>query len=838
MWYDFFKVFTHAFEEDPQTKRSKIGRGDGAGITSPDAMPFVRQDGGMQSTGKGALRVGNDFVDLSSVSNRQSRYKEYERLRNVAEIEQAMTIIADEACIDGDELVNTLYDGQKSIKWLTENRANDEFFVYSWDFEKEDYTLAIAYEPRFVKKAPCLKILLDNGTYFIATHDHLVLLKNQAWSMTSGLKFGDELMPFYRVPANYDLTQNKKNQFPRIRTFSKGWVHERQFIDEWKTGKSIAKYEKVNHITRMIASGLSTRQLTKASGYNWPSAESWIGKEGFSNAEIKWLAKKNDHRKVIGIIDVGERDVYDLSVKEHENFCGESVIFHNCQKSSKGNVLEVRAENQDVREEVEFLLLNRKMLNFNRKIWGLTKRLCINGDWFGECIIDPDNPKDGILKVRELPPESIYRIETTKAKLLEFQQGNEGPDYEALTKSAVVDATDSELDQCKVIRFTPDQIVHMRLGEDRKTFYPYGQSLIEPARGPAHQLRLMEDAMVVYRLTRAPERRVFYIDVGQLPSFRAESFMTRMQDLLRKKKTANKPGDGSSAIDEKWSPPSADEDFWIPVRPNSNTRIETLPGAQNLGEIDDAVYFRNKLFTSLNFPSNYMANEDASSTRMQLSYQNVKFARMIERIQEHIEDGLWEIAERHLQLRGFPEESYEDLTIKLTLPSEYRELSRAEIDNNRINNANALKGSLLYSDWDILTKIIKLTPEDAEEMISRMKIQKLEEAKLQILVQNPQLMGVGMPGTGEPQMGSEAGGPNPMLPPEGEPDKGKPEDQAPGAEGSDGGAGMPAPNSPKSQNGSGGAIAEPEPEEIKRYDLEIQDYGQEMDAESPDYSEM
>jgi hypothetical protein len=322
-----------------------------------------------------------------------------------------------------------------------------------------------------------------------------------------------------------------------------------------------------------------------------------------------------------------------------------------------------------------------------------------------------------------------------------------------------------------------------------------------------------------------------------MPSFRAEAFMARMQDLLRKKKVVNKPGDGSSAVDERWSAPSADEDFWIPIKPNSNTRIDTLPGAQNLGEIDDAVYFRNKLFIALNFPMNYMANEDAASTRIQLSYQNVKFARMIERIQEHIEDGLWEVADRHLRLRGFPEELYEDLVIKLTASSEWRDLSRAEIDNNRINNANTLKGSLLYADYDILVKILKHAPEEAEEMIARMKLQKLEEAKLQILVQNPQLLGVGVPGAGETQLGAEAGGPNPMLPPDGPPDTGKPEDQAPGSGNEDdGGAGALKPPQPK--GGSGGALAEPEEGEIKRYDLEIQSYGQEQDTEEPDWSEV
>ncbi|RDJ35600.1 MAG: hypothetical protein DWQ19_12345 [Crenarchaeota archaeon] len=1239
-FWDFYKIFTYAFEDDPQTKRDKARDLTGAGVSAPDVLPYIRQDGSFQSAGKGALRVGNDFVDLSSITNRQSRYKEYERLRNVPEIEQVMTVIADEACLAGDTPVNTLFEGEKTLQWLAENKADEEFFVYSWDFEKEDLTLAVAYEPRLVKKAKTLKVILDDGSRFIATPDHLVLLKNQAWAMTGELKKGDELMPFYKVKPNKWLNKFKNNQFPRIWT-SEGWKHERQFIEEWKANRSLEKYEKINEAIRMVSGGLGSRKTAELMGHDRQTIRSWLAKEGFTFDEIRWLAAKPNYRTVVSVIEGDEIDVYDLSVKDTKNFCGGSVIFHNCQKDKTGNVLEIRCKNEEVKKECEFLLLHRKMLNLNRKLWQITKRLCINGDGFYEVIISLDNPKGGILGIKELPPESMYRIETTKGKLIEFQQGNEGPDYEALTKSSVVDATEAELEQSKAIRFANNQIVHMRLGEDRKTFYPYGQSLIEPARGPAHQLRLMEDSMVIYRLclagntrirtlnsykyikdltiedvvasydfntnqtvlspvtfaentgkqkvydvisrhvkirgnethpilvkrddkfqyvdiknlqpkkdrlvnvvndaayktkiprifgkpwaklskeqrnifrsrqyknktsllrkcenigrarqflytkgkalplekaqkicdifglnkdellivnkgeinsericlpdyvneefarlfgfligdghirryeinfstspnedvnkyyynllkkyfgraafksdkrskrglgkiavtsviaskifralgyngnhneiripewvftspknirkafvegisdadgcerytqkgtwfstielsnlkliedikelwssiglcsghiksrnrinehtiegrkipnttshsvtisecllpetenitkvieagveevfdigvssnlhnfvangicvhnSRAPERRVFYIDVGQMAHFRAESFMQRMQDLLRKRKVVNKPGEGSSAMDERWTAPSADEDFWIPVRPNSKTRIDTLPGAQNLGEIDDAVYFRNKLYTALNFPANYLTNEDVSSTRITLSYQNAKFARMIERIQEHVEDGIWEIADRHLRLRGFPEEAYEDLVIKITTPSEYRDLSRAEIDNNRINNANALKGSLLYSDFDILTMILKHSEEEAEMMIARMKMQKLEEAKLQILVQNPQLLGVGAPATGEEQMGAEAGGPSPMLGPEGEPDTGKPEDQVP----------QEQPEQGMSQpQGKGEALPEPSPEELKRYDLEIQSYSQEVDREEIDYS--
>ncbi|NBT36014.1 MAG: hypothetical protein EBT03_10850, partial [Betaproteobacteria bacterium] len=516
-------------------------------------------------------------------------------------------------------------------------------------------------------------------------------------------------------------------------------------------------------------------------------------------------------------------------VKDHENFCTDSVVMHNCQKNEHGNVMKIHCENTQVKKELEFLCFNRNMLNLNRKAWQMVKKLCIFGDGFYELIADPTNPKEGVLKMQELPPDSMYKIVTTKGRVVEFQQSKEGPDYQALTRGEVTRATEQELMQSTAIRFAPAQVVHMYLGDDRRTFYPYGQSLMEPARGPAHQLRLMEDAMMVYRLTRSPERRVFYIDVGQLPPFKAEAFVERMKDQFRKKKVGSGRGTGANAVEERWHAPAADEDYWIPIRPSANTRIETLPGAQNLGEIDDALYFRNKLFTALNFPKNYMSNEDAGATRITLSAQDARFARMVERIQASVEDGILEICERHLEMRGFPSDVYEDLKIEMTPPSSWKELSEAEIISNRINVVTTLKSSMLMGDFDLLTKFMRFSEEEAERIISRNKIQKLEDLKIQIIGQNPQLLGVGTPSSqsGEMEMGAEAGGPTPNL-----------EDNMEGGE-------APPPQEeqeetpPEPQGKSGGATALPDPteEEIKKYNLGLEDYTKTIDDEDVDWSE-
>jgi hypothetical protein len=869
-WWDFFKVWTYAFTDDPiSSRRRRHELGTGAGISQIDAVPDMRAgaDGNFGGGGAVRLRDTNDFVDLSTVTNRIHRYKEYERLRNMAEIEMAMTVFADEACFAGNTRIATP-QGFRTLKDLAENEK-DRFLVYCYDFDKQDYTLGWAYNARKTKRAKTVRVVLDDGHDFICTPDHRILMRSGKWKEAGQIEVGDELMPFYRLQARQDLTEIKTNQFPRIYTHNKGWVHERQFIDEFATGQDRKDLKQANHFCRMIAEGLSVRQINKMTGSDFETIKNKIENAGFSNKEMKWLGAKPDRRRVVGTWPHEEMDVYDLSVEKHKNFATEWGIAHNCQKDDDGRTMTINVHNSAIKEELEYLMFHRKMLNLDqKKMWNIAKQLFIYGDFFWEIVIDVESPKSGIMNLVPLPADSMYRIETTKGRLVEFQQSKEGPDFESLARVEVTQATDADLQQAKAIRFAPEQVVHMKIGDDRRTFYPYGVSLIEAARGPAHQLRLMEDAMVVYRLTRAPERRVFYIDVQQLPPYKAEAFIERMKDQFKKKKIPSRSGaPGASQVEERWHAPAADEDYWIPIRPNANTRVETLPGAQNLGEIDDTVYFRNKLFTALNFPKNYFNNEDTQSTRIALSAQDIKFARMIERLQSHMEDAFWDICDRHLKLLGYPEETYEDLEIKMTPPSDWRELTRAEVVTNRLNNASNLKGSQLMSDYDILTKWLKYSDEEAKKMLARLKIQKLEDLKLQIIAQNPTLLGVGLPGPNDTEIGAEPGGPNPMLGGDagaGAPPMGGPAGGPPGAPPMGGPAGAPPAGGPPmgmrkgmkrfmdddddgppqgdQQGGpppvnSGISLPEPSKEDIKRFDLDIQDFEREMDEEEVDRSE-
>jgi hypothetical protein len=192
-WWDFFKLFTYAFSEDPIAQRDNL-KPPSSGIPQPDAMPDIRGNSdGTGGAGGGSVRLRdtNDFVDLSTVTNRMHRYKEYERLQGMAEIDMAMTVFADEACMGGDTLVATpAYEGgYRTLEWLAENMKGERFLVYAYDFDKMDYTLAWGYDPRLVKEVETVKVLLDDGSSFIVTLDHRLLSKDTQWKVVGEIRW-------------------------------------------------------------------------------------------------------------------------------------------------------------------------------------------------------------------------------------------------------------------------------------------------------------------------------------------------------------------------------------------------------------------------------------------------------------------------------------------------------------------------------------------------------------------------------------------------------------------------------------------------------------------------
>jgi len=262
-------------------------------------------------------------------------------------------------------------------------------------------------------------------------------------------------------------------------------------------------------------------------------------------------------------------------------------------------------------------------------------------------------------------------------------------------------------------------------------------------------LRLMEDAMLIYRLARAPERRIFYIDVGNLPSSKAELFMERVKEKFKKEKYQR--GNG---VDARYNPLAADEDYFVPIKGNQGTRIETLPGAQNLGEVTDVSYFRDKLLAALKIPKDYIVDDKAKGPerKANLSELDVKFARACARIQHDIEVGLEIVVKRHLALKNFPLSLINKVRIELPDPSDRFTKRRLEIDSARLAIIQTVTQTQLFPKDYIYKEYYDMSEGEIEIVKQQLKQEAQDAAEQQ------QDLNQISPGAGDLPPGNTPGG--------------------------------------------------------------------------------
>jgi len=286
------------------------------------------------------------------------------------------------------------------------------------------------------------------------------------------------------------------------------------------------------------------------------------------------------------------------------------------------------------------------------------------------------------------------------------------------------------------------------------THYPYGKSVAAAARVTYKSFKMMEDAMLIYRLVRAPERRIFYIDTGSFPASKAEMHIKKQMDKFKKRKSYNSQ---TGNIEENFNALAADEDFYIAVNgKSSGTKIETLKGADNLGEVDDVKYFRDKLLAALKVPKDYIVEKDNNPERKaNLSQLYVKFARVITRIQKSLEIGLETLAKRHLMLRGYPSTLIDSVKVRLPAPSDMAIKRYLETDEQKTRFVQAVKGLGIFPMKKIYKDYYQLSDDE---------ISSIEEGLKQDQ-SNPIFGAVaaGMPGGAPPQPGMEGGAPPPMA---------------------------------------------------------------------------
>ena len=326
--------------------------------------------------------------------------------------------------------------------------------------------------------------------------------------------------------------------------------------------------------------------------------------------------------------------------------------------SEKGEILTIYSESDRIKSILEDLFKNKLDINTNLQMW--TRGLCKYGDDFVYLKIDPEK---GIVGCQQLPNIEIERLEGASAK-----SANQQTDIKLPSRELRFQWKNKDLE------FQAWEIAHFRLlGDDRKL--PYGTSMLDKIRRIWKQLLLAEDAMLIYRTSRAPERRVFKVFVGNMDDKDIEPYVQRVANKFKRDQISD-PRNGN--VDMRYNQMAVDQDYFIPVRDPSQTNpIETLPGAQNLGEIADIEYIQKKLLAALRIPKAFLGFEEVVGEGKSLALMDIRFARTINRIQKSLIQELNKIALVHLYLLGM-EDELSNFELSLTNPSAQSDLLRIE----------------------------------------------------------------------------------------------------------------------------------------------------------------
>src|SRR5574338_20366 len=263
------------------------------------------------------------------------------------------------------------------------------------------------------------------------------------------------------------------------------------------------------------------------------------------------------------------------------------------------------------------------------------------------------------------------------------------------------------------------------LGND--TFLPYGSSIIEPARRIWRQLILIEDAMLVYRVVRAPERRVFYIDVGNLESDVIPTYVEQQRAQLRTNQVVDK---SAGRVDLRYNPMSVDEDFFIPVRgSDTGTKIDTLAGGQNTAAVEDVAYIQKKLFAALKIPRAYLGYDEMLSSKATLAQEDIRFSRSVNMIQRTIIAELNKLAIIHLYAHGFEGEDLLNFTLRLSNPSTVAQQQKLEVYRAKFEIAGTAPEGLVSRKF-LLKNILMLNDDEIEEIDEELEEDAARAAKL------------------------------------------------------------------------------------------------------------
>jgi hypothetical protein len=384
-------------------------------------------------------------------------------------------------------------------------------------------------------------------------------------------------------------------------------------------------------------------------------------------------------------------------------------------------------------DEIKYLLhsLYYNTMNIEHNLFGWARTMCKYGDMF--LYLDMDEEK-GLQNCIGLPPQEVERLEgedPTNPNYVQFQWNNAGLTLENW------------------------QMAHFRvLGNDKHA--PYGTSVLEPSRRIWRQLTLLEDAMMAYRITRSPERRMFKIDVGGIAPQDVEQYMQKVMTQMKRHQVVD-PTTGR--VDLRYNPLSIEEDYFIPIRGGqSSTDIVSLPGGQFTAQIEDVKYLRDKLFSALKVPQSYLSmGEGATEDKTTLAQKDIRFARTIQRLQRVLLSELEKIGIIHLYTLGYRGDDLLNFKLQLNNPSKIAEMQELEHWKSKFDIAGAATEGFFSRRW-ITENLLGLSQDEYLRMQREMFSDRKFMANLEAAGQPPEEGGGGGGDLGGGDLGGDLGG--------------------------------------------------------------------------------
>lgn len=387
-----------------------------------------------------------------------------------------------------------------------------------------------------------------------------------------------------------------------------------------------------------------------------------------------------------------------------------------------------------IREEFDYIL---DLLDFENKSYEIFRRWYVDGRLFYHKVIDTKNPGGGVIELRYIDPRKIRKIIEVENKSIRIDPNDpQEPFMQKTVEYFIYNGKGLKAGDVQGIKISSDAITYCHSG-----IFDMNKNMVlshlNKAIKAVNQLRMIEDSLVIYRLSRAPERRIFYIDVGNLPKIKAEQYLREVMSRYRNKLVYD-ANTGEIKDDRKFM--SMLEDFWLPRREGGRgTEITTLPGGQNLGELEDVKYFQKKLYKSLNVPSSRLETETTFNIgrSTEITRDELKFQKFINRLRKRFSDLFQDILKTQLLLKGVLtvedwDQMKNHIQYDFIADNYFNELKSMEMMNERMNLVSSMDVFVgkYFSIEQIRRNVLKQSEEEFKEIDKQIE-QEIEEGKIQ-----------------------------------------------------------------------------------------------------------